>query len=183
MYVNSIFFLENVELFPFLLKKKISCSFGRDGSQQTGLFCALFNLLESAETEEVVDVFQVVKSLRKARLGMVGTYVSCPVTSLSSHLCFPVGTLPSPLLYSHFHSLLCFFSLFSHLFLHSKPQWRIIYISKTLLEFVSNSLWLVIYYTLKWPLQCLFFLPLIIYQLVLYNKTTPNLGFNNITAF
>lgn len=46
----------------------------RDGSQQTGLFCALFNLLESAETEEVVDVFQVVKSLRKARLGMVGTY-------------------------------------------------------------------------------------------------------------
>ncbi|XP_026635801.1 receptor-type tyrosine-protein phosphatase C [Microtus ochrogaster] len=46
----------------------------RDGSQQTGLFCALFNLLESAETEEVVDVFQVVKSLRKARPGMVGTY-------------------------------------------------------------------------------------------------------------
>ncbi|MEJ1270114.1 hypothetical protein NN561_000934 [Cricetulus griseus] len=46
----------------------------RDGSQQTGLFCALFNLLESAETEEVVDVFQVVKSLRKARTGMVCTY-------------------------------------------------------------------------------------------------------------
>ncbi|CAO2637083.1 Receptor-type tyrosine-protein phosphatase C [Lemmus lemmus] len=46
----------------------------RDGSQQTGLFCALFNLLESAEIEEVVDVFQVVKSLRKARSGMVGTY-------------------------------------------------------------------------------------------------------------
>ncbi|XP_038204921.1 receptor-type tyrosine-protein phosphatase C [Arvicola amphibius] len=46
----------------------------RDGSQQTGLFCALFNLLESAETEDVVDVFQVVKSLRKARPGMVGTY-------------------------------------------------------------------------------------------------------------
>ncbi|XP_008828618.1 receptor-type tyrosine-protein phosphatase C [Nannospalax galili] len=46
----------------------------RDGSQQTGLFCALFNLLESAETEEVVDVFQVVKSLRKARPGMVCTF-------------------------------------------------------------------------------------------------------------
>lgn len=43
----------------------------RDGSQQTGMFCALLNLLESAETEEVVDVFQVVKSLRKARPGMV----------------------------------------------------------------------------------------------------------------
>ncbi|XP_032955481.1 receptor-type tyrosine-protein phosphatase C isoform X2 [Rhinolophus ferrumequinum] len=43
----------------------------RDGSQQTGMFCALLNLLESAETEDVVDVFQVVKSLRKARPGMV----------------------------------------------------------------------------------------------------------------
>uniref|UniRef100_A0A8C7B476 Receptor-type tyrosine-protein phosphatase C n=1 Tax=Neovison vison TaxID=452646 RepID=A0A8C7B476_NEOVI len=45
----------------------------RDGSQQTGLFCALLNLLESAETEEVIDVFQVVKSLRRARPGMVPT--------------------------------------------------------------------------------------------------------------
>ncbi|XP_037681020.1 receptor-type tyrosine-protein phosphatase C isoform X2 [Choloepus didactylus] len=46
----------------------------RDGSQQTGVFCALLNLLESAETEEVVDVFQVVKSLRKARPGMVSSF-------------------------------------------------------------------------------------------------------------
>ncbi|XP_066094736.1 receptor-type tyrosine-protein phosphatase C isoform X2 [Saccopteryx bilineata] len=46
----------------------------RDGSQQTGIFCALLNLLESAETEDVVDVFQVVKSLRKARPGMVPTF-------------------------------------------------------------------------------------------------------------
>lgn len=46
----------------------------RDGSQQTGIFCALLNLLESAETEEVVDVFQVVKSLHKARPGMISTF-------------------------------------------------------------------------------------------------------------
>ncbi|XP_037586407.1 receptor-type tyrosine-protein phosphatase C isoform X3 [Cebus imitator] len=46
----------------------------RDGSQQTGIFCALLNLLESAETEEVVDVFQVVKALRKARPGMISTF-------------------------------------------------------------------------------------------------------------
>ncbi|XP_046535340.1 receptor-type tyrosine-protein phosphatase C isoform X2 [Equus quagga] len=46
----------------------------RDGSQQTGIFCALLNLLESAETEEVIDVFQVVKSLRKARPGMIPTF-------------------------------------------------------------------------------------------------------------
>ncbi|KAF4789622.1 Receptor-type tyrosine-protein phosphatase C [Turdus rufiventris] len=45
-----------------------------DGSQQTGVFCALMTLLESAEIEEVVDVFQVVKSLRRTRLGMVSTF-------------------------------------------------------------------------------------------------------------
>ncbi|XP_055000671.1 receptor-type tyrosine-protein phosphatase C [Sorex araneus] len=46
----------------------------RDGSQQTGVFCALLNLLDSAETEEVIDVFQVVKSLRKARPGMIPSF-------------------------------------------------------------------------------------------------------------
>lgn len=47
-----------------------------DGSQQTGVFCALMTLLESAETEEVIDVFQVVKALRRTRLGVVSTFVS-----------------------------------------------------------------------------------------------------------
>ncbi|XP_015145720.2 receptor-type tyrosine-protein phosphatase C isoform X4 [Gallus gallus] len=45
-----------------------------DGSQQTGVFCALMTLLESAETEEVIDVFQVVKALRRSRLGVVSTF-------------------------------------------------------------------------------------------------------------
>ncbi|KFV42338.1 Receptor-type tyrosine-protein phosphatase C, partial [Gavia stellata] len=45
----------------------------RDGSQQTGVFCALMTLLESAEIEEVIDVFQVVKALRRTRLGVVST--------------------------------------------------------------------------------------------------------------
>ncbi|NXU74523.1 PTPRC phosphatase, partial [Oreotrochilus melanogaster] len=45
-----------------------------DGSQQTGVFCALMTLLESAEIEKVVDVFQVVKALRRTRLGMVSTF-------------------------------------------------------------------------------------------------------------
>ncbi|XP_061489926.1 receptor-type tyrosine-protein phosphatase C isoform X2 [Rhineura floridana] len=45
-----------------------------DGSQQTGVFCALLNLLESAETEGVIDVFQVVKSLRRARPGMISSF-------------------------------------------------------------------------------------------------------------
>ncbi|XP_019386110.1 PREDICTED: receptor-type tyrosine-protein phosphatase C [Crocodylus porosus] len=46
----------------------------RDGSQQTGMFCALLTLVESAEVEEVIDVFQVVKSLRRSRLGMVTSF-------------------------------------------------------------------------------------------------------------
>lgn len=33
-------------------------------------------LLESAEVEEVIDVFQVVKALRRTRLGVVSTFVS-----------------------------------------------------------------------------------------------------------
>ncbi|XP_054837625.1 receptor-type tyrosine-protein phosphatase C isoform X2 [Eublepharis macularius] len=45
-----------------------------DGSQQTGILCALLNLLDSAETEDVIDVFQVVKALRRARPGMVSTF-------------------------------------------------------------------------------------------------------------
>ncbi|XP_010125304.1 PREDICTED: receptor-type tyrosine-protein phosphatase C [Chlamydotis macqueenii] len=46
----------------------------RDGSQQTGVFCALMTLLESAEIEGAIDVFQVVKALRRTRLGVVSTF-------------------------------------------------------------------------------------------------------------
>ncbi|XP_068930595.1 receptor-type tyrosine-protein phosphatase C isoform X2 [Petaurus breviceps papuanus] len=46
----------------------------RDGSQKTGTFCALLNLLDSADTEDVIDVFQVVKSLRRARPEMVSSF-------------------------------------------------------------------------------------------------------------
>uniref|UniRef100_A0A3P8SD43 Receptor-type tyrosine-protein phosphatase C n=2 Tax=Amphiprion percula TaxID=161767 RepID=A0A3P8SD43_AMPPE len=42
-----------------------------DGSSRCGVFCALWNLLDSAETEKLVDVFQVVKTLRKERQGML----------------------------------------------------------------------------------------------------------------
>ncbi|XP_044288204.1 receptor-type tyrosine-protein phosphatase C isoform X2 [Varanus komodoensis] len=61
---NAIKFTQN---FPVV----IHC---RDGSEQTGVFCALMHLLESAETEGLIDVFQVVKSLRKARPGMVTSF-------------------------------------------------------------------------------------------------------------
>uniref|UniRef100_A0A3Q3K9D1 Receptor-type tyrosine-protein phosphatase C n=1 Tax=Monopterus albus TaxID=43700 RepID=A0A3Q3K9D1_MONAL len=44
-----------------------------NGSSRSGIFCALWNLLDSAETEKLVDVFQVVKTLRKGRQGLVST--------------------------------------------------------------------------------------------------------------
>ncbi|KAM9385456.1 receptor-type tyrosine-protein phosphatase C [Pholidichthys leucotaenia] len=44
-----------------------------DGSSRSGIFCALWNLLDSAETEKLVDVFQVVKTLRKERQNMLSS--------------------------------------------------------------------------------------------------------------
>ncbi|XP_035379101.1 receptor-type tyrosine-protein phosphatase C isoform X6 [Electrophorus electricus] len=41
-----------------------------DGSSRSGIFCALWKLLDSADTERLVDIFQVAKGLRKERLGM-----------------------------------------------------------------------------------------------------------------
>ncbi|XP_026053962.1 receptor-type tyrosine-protein phosphatase C-like isoform X2 [Carassius auratus] len=44
-----------------------------NGSSRTGVFCALWNLLDSAYTEKLVDVFHVVKNLRKERQGIIET--------------------------------------------------------------------------------------------------------------
>ncbi|CAJ0934869.1 unnamed protein product [Ranitomeya imitator] len=51
----------------------VHCS---DGSKRTGTFCGLWNLLQSAQVEEVIDVFQTVKHLRRQRSGMVSSFVS-----------------------------------------------------------------------------------------------------------
>lgn len=74
----SAFMLSMSILKSRLISLFVLFCFCRDGAEQTGVFCALLNLMESAETEEVIDVFQVVKSLRKARPEMVSTYVSIP---------------------------------------------------------------------------------------------------------
>uniref|UniRef100_A0A3B1J2R6 protein-tyrosine-phosphatase n=1 Tax=Astyanax mexicanus TaxID=7994 RepID=A0A3B1J2R6_ASTMX len=42
-----------------------------DGSSRSGVACALWNLLDSADTEKLVDIFQVAKGLRKERPGMI----------------------------------------------------------------------------------------------------------------
>uniref|UniRef100_A0A3B4GAX7 Receptor-type tyrosine-protein phosphatase C n=1 Tax=Pundamilia nyererei TaxID=303518 RepID=A0A3B4GAX7_9CICH len=44
-----------------------------DGSSRSGVFCALWNVLDNAESEKLVDVFQVVKTLRKERQHMVSS--------------------------------------------------------------------------------------------------------------
>ncbi|XP_041646952.1 receptor-type tyrosine-protein phosphatase C isoform X2 [Cheilinus undulatus] len=44
-----------------------------NGSSRTGVFCALWNVLDSAETEKLVDIFQVAKTLRKERQGMLSS--------------------------------------------------------------------------------------------------------------
>uniref|UniRef100_A0A8C6SRG0 protein-tyrosine-phosphatase n=1 Tax=Neogobius melanostomus TaxID=47308 RepID=A0A8C6SRG0_9GOBI len=53
-----------------------------DGSSRCGLLVALWNLLDSAETEKLVDVFQVVKTLRKERAAMISSMVrtTCGMT-------------------------------------------------------------------------------------------------------
>ncbi|TSW35257.1 Receptor-type tyrosine-protein phosphatase C [Bagarius yarrelli] len=49
----------------------VHCS---DGSTRSGIFCALWKLLDSADIEKLVDIFQVAKDLRKARMGIFNTY-------------------------------------------------------------------------------------------------------------
>lgn len=44
-----------------------------NGSSRSGIFCALWKVLDSAEREKLVDVFQVVKTLRKERQGMLSS--------------------------------------------------------------------------------------------------------------
>nr|XP_057928303.1 receptor-type tyrosine-protein phosphatase C isoform X2 [Doryrhamphus excisus]XP_057928304.1 receptor-type tyrosine-protein phosphatase C isoform X2 [Doryrhamphus excisus] len=48
----------------------VHCS---NGSSRCGVFCALWNLLDSAETEKMVDIFQVTRTLRKERQGMIAS--------------------------------------------------------------------------------------------------------------
>uniref|UniRef100_A0A671PHG5 Receptor-type tyrosine-protein phosphatase C n=1 Tax=Sinocyclocheilus anshuiensis TaxID=1608454 RepID=A0A671PHG5_9TELE len=61
-----------------------------NGSSRTGIFCALWNLLDSAYTEKLVDVFQEVKNLRKERQGMVETIEQYQFLYSALEAAFPV---------------------------------------------------------------------------------------------
>ncbi|XP_059840666.1 receptor-type tyrosine-protein phosphatase C isoform X4 [Hypanus sabinus] len=49
----------------------VHCS---DGSKRTGIFYSLWNLLDSADNERIIDVLQTVKKLRKQRPGVIPTF-------------------------------------------------------------------------------------------------------------
>ncbi|XP_043079358.1 LOW QUALITY PROTEIN: receptor-type tyrosine-protein phosphatase C [Puntigrus tetrazona] len=69
-----------------------------NGSSRSGIFCALWNLLDSVYTEKLLDVFQVVKNLRKERQGMVETFEQYQFIYAALEGAFPVqnGAVKSP---------------------------------------------------------------------------------------
>ncbi|XP_059399381.1 receptor-type tyrosine-protein phosphatase C [Carassius carassius] len=69
-----------------------------NGSSRTGIFCALWNLLDSAYTEKLVDVLQVVKNLRKMRQGIVETIEQYQFLYAALEGAFPVqnGAVKTP---------------------------------------------------------------------------------------
>ncbi|XP_073699997.1 receptor-type tyrosine-protein phosphatase C isoform X2 [Garra rufa] len=69
-----------------------------NGSSRTGIFCGLWNLLDSAYSEKLVDIFQVVKNLRKERQGMVETVEQYQFLYTALEGAFPVqnGAVKTP---------------------------------------------------------------------------------------
>ncbi|CAM4655754.1 unnamed protein product [Leuciscus chuanchicus] len=69
-----------------------------NGSSRTGIFCALWNLMDNALTEKLVDIFQEIKNLRKERQGMVETFEQYQFLYTAIEGAFPVqnGTVKTP---------------------------------------------------------------------------------------
>uniref|UniRef100_A0A672KF07 Receptor-type tyrosine-protein phosphatase C n=1 Tax=Sinocyclocheilus grahami TaxID=75366 RepID=A0A672KF07_SINGR len=69
-----------------------------NGSSRTGIFCALWNLLDSAYTEKLVDVFHVIKNLRKERQRIVETIEQYQFLYTALEGAFPVqnGAVKTP---------------------------------------------------------------------------------------
>ncbi|XP_051549220.1 receptor-type tyrosine-protein phosphatase C-like isoform X8 [Myxocyprinus asiaticus] len=69
-----------------------------NGSSRTGIFCALWNLMDSASTEKLVDVFQEVKNLRRERQGMIETIEQYQFLYTALEGAFPVqnGGIKTP---------------------------------------------------------------------------------------
>ncbi|XP_047666048.1 receptor-type tyrosine-protein phosphatase C isoform X12 [Tachysurus fulvidraco] len=61
-----------------------------DGSSRSGIFCALWKLLDSADTEKLVDIFQVAKDMRKARMGMLTSFEQYNFLYAALEVAYPV---------------------------------------------------------------------------------------------
>ncbi len=53
-----------------------SCSLPSNGLGRSGAFCTLYTVLERVKAEQVVDVFQAIKTLRIQRVGLMESLVS-----------------------------------------------------------------------------------------------------------
>ncbi|XP_051978116.1 LOW QUALITY PROTEIN: receptor-type tyrosine-protein phosphatase C [Xyrauchen texanus] len=69
-----------------------------NGSSRSGIFCALWNLMDSASTEKLVDVFQAVKNVRRERKGMIETIEQYQFLYTALEGAFPVqnGSTKTP---------------------------------------------------------------------------------------
>ncbi|KAK7126948.1 hypothetical protein R3I94_018204 [Phoxinus phoxinus] len=69
-----------------------------NGSSRTGIFCALWNLMDNALTEKLVDIFQEIKNLRKERQKMVETFEQYQFLYTAIEGAFPVqnGSVKTP---------------------------------------------------------------------------------------
>ena len=71
----------------FVIDFRYHSSLCSDGIGRTGTFCAVFTVLERVKTEQVVDVFQTVKSMRTRRAGLLQTLV-CSTNVIFVHITF-----------------------------------------------------------------------------------------------
>ncbi|KAK5618242.1 hypothetical protein CRENBAI_020405 [Crenichthys baileyi] len=65
--------ISSTEITPAFITRNMGVRHVKADQPLWGIFCALWNLLDSAETEKLVDVFQVVKTLRKERKKMISS--------------------------------------------------------------------------------------------------------------
>ena len=71
----SLFSPPSSSLLLLLLPPSSSPPLPSDGLGRTGAFCTLYTVLERVKAEQVVDVFQAVKTIRIQRSGMLETLV------------------------------------------------------------------------------------------------------------
>lgn len=78
--VSDVFVLSH---FDFCYRVDSCIFILRDGAEQSGLFCALVNLLESVDTEDEISVTSVVRKILARRPNAIPTLVRQNIQTLS----------------------------------------------------------------------------------------------------